>query len=273
MIVAAGRRGDADEDAVDEEGHRRLLQPQPGMADRAGDDVAHHQHAEAGDGDAAQDHQDVFERIERAPLQVALLLQDQAVIRRHLRIPNLRSKAGSGAGSRPAPRSAIEPPISRCGRVPRTFTACGPRSLASLSWIGLLICMKPLLSTFLTTLTPIFSSLASASCSSLKATVGSFLADLVGRGLHPFLLLVGEAAPHLVADEQRGVVGFVLGERQHRRGLVVLVDEVVVDAVLGHVDDAGLQRGVDLAERHVHDLRAVGRERRRLPSPSPARAS
>src|SRR6476469_8591683 len=31
------------------------------------------------------------------------------------------------------------------------------------------------------------------------------LANLVGRGLHPFLLFVGEAAPHLVADEHRGV--------------------------------------------------------------------
>jgi hypothetical protein len=34
---------------------------------------------------------------------------------------------------------------------------------------------EPLLSTFLTTLTPIFSSFASASCSSLNAAVGSFL--------------------------------------------------------------------------------------------------
>ena len=54
MIVAPGRRRRPYENAVDEEGHRRLLQPQPGTTDRAGDDVAHHQDAKAGDGDAAQ---------------------------------------------------------------------------------------------------------------------------------------------------------------------------------------------------------------------------
>src|SRR5262245_8594765 len=30
-------------------------------------------------------------------------------------------------------------------------------------------------------------------------------ADLVGRRLYPFLLLIGQATPHLVANEQRGV--------------------------------------------------------------------
>jgi hypothetical protein len=44
----------------------------------------------------------------------------------------------------------------------------------------------------------------------------------------------------------------------------VLVREVDVDAVLGDVDDSGLQRRVDLAERHVDGLRAVGREVRVL---------
>ena len=52
----------------------------------------------------------------------------------------------------------------------------------------------------------------------------------------------------------------MLGKREDWRRLIVLVDEVVVDAVLGHVDDARLQRRVDFAERHMHDLRAVGRE-------------
>ena len=51
---------------------------------KAGDDVAHHQNAECGDGDAAQNHQDLFERIERAPFQLALLLQDQAEMGSHL---------------------------------------------------------------------------------------------------------------------------------------------------------------------------------------------
>ncbi len=58
---------------------------------------------EAGDGDAAQDHQHVFERIERAPFQVALLLQDQAVEAAigHFRI--VAAKRGTG-GSRAASR-------------------------------------------------------------------------------------------------------------------------------------------------------------------------
>ena len=67
MIVAAGCRADAEKDSIDEEGHRDLLQPKPRAADGAGDDVAQHQHAEAGDGDPAQDHQDMLERIERGP--------------------------------------------------------------------------------------------------------------------------------------------------------------------------------------------------------------
>ena len=46
----------------------------------------------------------------------------------------------------------------------------------------------------------------------------------------------------------------------------MLVDEVDVDAVLGGVNDTGLQRGVDAAERHVHGLGAVGREYRILRS-------
>jgi len=66
------------------------------------------------------------------------------------------------------------------------------------------------------------------------------LADVVGRRLDPFLLFVAQALPDLVADEQRGIVGFVLGERKHRRDFVMLVDEVIVDAVFGHVGDAGL---------------------------------
>jgi hypothetical protein len=39
MIVASRRHGGADEDAVDEEGRRHLLQPKPRRADCAGDDV------------------------------------------------------------------------------------------------------------------------------------------------------------------------------------------------------------------------------------------
>ena len=40
MIVAPSRRGDADEDPVDEEGHHRFLGNKPGMPDGARDDVS-----------------------------------------------------------------------------------------------------------------------------------------------------------------------------------------------------------------------------------------
>ena len=106
MIVAPRRRGDADEDAVDEEGHRHLLQPQPGVADGAGDDVAHHQDGEAGDGDAAQNHQHVFEQIERAPFQVALLLQDEAI---ESGMIDSRIRDEERRGGKPAPRRASPP--------------------------------------------------------------------------------------------------------------------------------------------------------------------
>ncbi len=40
----------------------------------------------------------------------------------------------------------------------------------------------------------------------------------------------------------------------------MLVGEIDVDAIFSDIDHAGLQRGVDAAERHVHGLRAIGRE-------------
>ncbi|MEH2559286.1 hypothetical protein V1286_006815 [Bradyrhizobium algeriense] len=90
MIVAPRRRADADEDAINEECHRRLLEPEPGVADGAGDDVAHHQDRESGDGDGAENHQNLFEPVERAPFQVALLLQHEAIESVHDRFSNPR---------------------------------------------------------------------------------------------------------------------------------------------------------------------------------------
>jgi hypothetical protein len=58
------------------------------MADGAGDNVAHHKHGKSGDGDATQDHQDLLEPVERAPLQVSLLLQDEATESVHDRFQN-----------------------------------------------------------------------------------------------------------------------------------------------------------------------------------------
>ncbi len=210
--------------------------------------------------DAAQDHQEIFERIERAPFQMALFLQDQPVKRASLSSGLRVGDTVRGARGLPAVVHVLV--IVRCGPSWRTFSACGPRSLASLSWIGLLIARSRSCPHCLTTLTPIFSSLASAWCSRSKATVGSFLLTSSAAACTHFFCSSFRLLPDLVADEQCGIVGFVLGERKHRRRLVVFVDEVVVDAVLGHVGDAGLQRRIDLAECHVHDLRAIGREGR-----------
>jgi hypothetical protein len=52
----------------------------------------------------------------------------------------------------------------------------------------------------------------------------------------------------------------VLGLVDHGRGLVVLVLEHDVVAVLGDGDEPGLERGVDLAEGHVDGHGLVGRE-------------
>ena len=46
--------------------------------------------------DAAQDHQGVFERIERAPFQMALLLQDQPV-ETHRLIPRFQETRGASS--------------------------------------------------------------------------------------------------------------------------------------------------------------------------------
>src|SRR4029077_20923297 len=173
MIIAPRRGGNADKRSIDEEIHRRFLQPQPRMADRAGDDVANNKNAECSDDDSAQDHQQIFEWVEYAPFQMTLFLQDQPVKTAHRSIP--KYAVGNDAGSFWAPRCRERAGYFTLRTSWRTFSACGPRSLASLSWIGLLIDEQPLLSTFLTTFTPTFSSFAWASCSSLKAAVGSFL--------------------------------------------------------------------------------------------------
>src|SRR5271165_6504608 len=89
---------------------------------------------------------------------------------------------------------------------------------------------------------------------------GLLRADLGRRGLHPALLLVRQRSPQLIADPDHAVIGLVLGHRQHRRNFIMLVAVIDVHAILGEVDDAGLQRCVDAAERHVDGLRAIGGE-------------
>src|SRR5262249_18268615 len=70
MIVASRCRGDAREYAIDEETHCGFLRPKERVPDGARNDVGQHHHAKTGDGEATQDHQDVFEWIERTPFQM-----------------------------------------------------------------------------------------------------------------------------------------------------------------------------------------------------------
>ena len=86
-IVAPGGDRRPDEDRIDEQRGGDLLQPQPGMADGAGDDVAGDRQREAEAQHAAQDHQHQFEPVERSPFQVMLALQHQFVGDGHQRSP------------------------------------------------------------------------------------------------------------------------------------------------------------------------------------------
>ena len=49
----------------------------------------------------------------------------------------------------------------------------------------------------------------------------------------------------------------MLGDGENRRDFIVFVGEIHVDAIFSDVDDAGLQRSVDAAERHMDGLRAI----------------
>src|SRR5262249_45111923 len=79
VIVAARRCGYASKYAVDKEAHHRFLGPEQRTDQGAGDDVGKHDDGKPGDRDTAQDHQEVLERIECAPFQMALVLQHQLV--------------------------------------------------------------------------------------------------------------------------------------------------------------------------------------------------
>src|SRR3954463_15698682 len=79
MIVAPDGCGDAEEDAVDEQKHRDFLHPKPRASDQARDDVRKDDNAEAGDRQSTEQHQHLFEPVERTPLEMALMLQHEAV--------------------------------------------------------------------------------------------------------------------------------------------------------------------------------------------------
>ena len=101
---------------------------------------------------------------------MAVALQDQgAVVVEFRHFSSIKSKGGACAP--PFGQECAAYFTSRTSL--RIFTACGPRSAADLSWIGCAFFMKPLLSTFSTTLTPSYFSLSPDSFSSLSAIAGS----------------------------------------------------------------------------------------------------
>src|SRR6478735_7531090 len=147
MIVAAGSGRGADEDRIDEQRRGEFLQPQPRMAYGARDDVSRDREREAETQDAAEDHQDQFELVERPPFEVALPRQYQFVGDGH-RLSRRVGFAWSGRVSPGHPRlwcrlkeaeDARDKPGTTASRqlIARIrfliFSACGPSSLASLS--------------------------------------------------------------------------------------------------------------------------------------------
>ena len=74
MIIAPGCRRRADEYAVNEEGHRDFLPPQPRVTESAGNNVKEHRRTEPRQGDAAEHHQDLLDQIQRSPFEMAVLL-------------------------------------------------------------------------------------------------------------------------------------------------------------------------------------------------------
>src|SRR5262245_4113388 len=175
MIDAPCRRGHTDEHAPGEEASGDKLQPQPGGAELARDDIAKHRERKARDRNAAQYHEQMLKRVQRLPFEVAMTRNNKGQL--------WRGGRGKIMGRGGAVRRGLRPwPASPCLRhlmlrtSSRIFTACGPRSLASWSWIGCAALAKPDLSTPSTTFTPIFFSFSAESASSWSALAGSVLA-------------------------------------------------------------------------------------------------
>src|SRR6516165_1812135 len=78
VIVAPRRNRGAGEYRIDEEGRCDLLQPQPGPADLARDDVEDDGSAKAAQQNTAQHHQRGFKRVEHTPFEVTLPLEHQS---------------------------------------------------------------------------------------------------------------------------------------------------------------------------------------------------
>src|SRR5439155_24984839 len=137
VVVAARGRSDADERAPGEECGGRVLQPQPGMADRTGHDVEEDAQGKAADADPAQDHQPGLQRVQSFPFQMAVALEDRR---------SICGKIGNACHVRRRLASHRWDYFTARTR-PRSLTVCGPSSLASSSWMRAAASMTPDLST------------------------------------------------------------------------------------------------------------------------------
>src|SRR4029079_4488723 len=82
MIEAAGRDRHADEHAPGEKTGGDELQPQEWIMKRAGYAIAKYVSRESADGNSAQHHQRVLDRVKRAPFQVSMAGNDKRRLER-----------------------------------------------------------------------------------------------------------------------------------------------------------------------------------------------
>ena len=134
MVDAARGGRHADEHAPGEEARGDQLQPQPGRAELARHDVEEDRKREPGDGDAAEHHQDMLQRVQRLPFQMAMALDDERRLGQVLRQP--RDASHGRRRFRATARTTSRDRLLHVADEFRIFTACGPSSLASWSWIG-----------------------------------------------------------------------------------------------------------------------------------------
>src|SRR6516162_6398701 len=79
MIVAARSDGGAKEDRINEECRSHLLQPKPGVTDRACNYVENYRAAKGEQQNPAQAHQGLLKNVERRPLQMRLSSRDEPI--------------------------------------------------------------------------------------------------------------------------------------------------------------------------------------------------
>src|SRR5215471_1342418 len=197
MIIAARGRGDTKKNPVEEECHGRLLGKKPGVPQSAQDHVCQDHDAETRNSDPAEDHQKIFERIERPPLKMALLLQYQAVKTHRL------SRVGKRVSA-----TGVEPAALTVFRLFYVANKCEDLLGMRPEILGELVLDRranPGKAALVDVLDDLDAHLLEFRQRLVLEPEGRsrlVLADLVGGRLHPLLLLIGQAAPDFVADKQ-----------------------------------------------------------------------